>query len=93
MPSTPHVISRISAGLLGSYAFTWGFIAVTIAGLPRLGMDFEEANDLAMLLAFLVFLVAFCWAFAAASVARVWIALAGGALLMTGAAWLLSRAA
>ena len=38
-----------------------------------------------ILLAFLVFLVCFCWAFAAASVARVWIVLAGGGALMTGA--------
>jgi hypothetical protein len=44
-----------------------------------------------MLLAFIVFLVVFCWAIAAASLTRVWAVLGGGAALMTGAAWVLQR--
>jgi hypothetical protein len=45
-----------------------------------------------MLLAFLVFLAVFCWAFAAPRLARVWAVLAGSGALMTGAAWLAQRA-
>ena len=44
-----------------------------------------------MLLAFLIFLPLFLWAFAAASLARVWEVLGGGAMLMTAAAWGLLR--
>jgi CHASE1-domain containing sensor protein len=40
----------------------------------------------------LVFLGVFLWAFSARSLARVWLVLAGGGALMTGAAWLVQRA-
>jgi apolipoprotein N-acyltransferase len=91
---TPRSIaSRIAASLLGGWAFVWGFSTLGITALVASGQPYEEARTATMLLAFLVFLVAFCWAFAAASVARVWATLAGGAALMTSAAWLLQRAA
>jgi hypothetical protein len=86
-----HVISRIAASLLGGWAFVWGFTTLGIVGLVALGQPYNEAYTATMLLAFIVFLVVFCWAFAAASLARVWTMLAGGAALMTGAAWLLQR--
>jgi hypothetical protein len=86
-----RIVSRIGAALLGGWAFVWGFVSLVIAGVVALGGDFDEAHTAAMLLAFLVFLAAFCWAFAAASLARAWSVLAGGAALMTGAAWLLQR--
>ena len=44
------------------------------------------------MLAFLVFLVAFLWAFSAANIKRVWLVLAGGGLSMTAAASLVQRA-
>lgn len=89
MPSRIHVLSRIAASLLGGWAFVWGFAALAIVGQVALGRPYNEAHTAAMLLAFLVFLTVFCWSFAAASLARVWVVLAGGALLMTGGAWLL----
>jgi hypothetical protein len=55
-------------------------------------MSFEDAHHLMYLLAFPVYLVVFCWAFAAASLARVWWVLAGGGAAMSIAAWFLSRA-
>jgi hypothetical protein len=55
-------------------------------------MSYHEAETLIYILAFLVFLVVFCWAFAAARVARVWGVLAGGGAVMTVAAWLLTSA-
>jgi hypothetical protein len=86
------ILNRIAAALLGGYAFTWGFTALGIAGLVFLGVDFHEAETAVLLLAFLVFLVLFLWAFASASLVRVWSVLAGGAVLMTASALLLQRA-
>jgi hypothetical protein len=53
---------------------------------------FPRRGNAGHILGFIVFLVAFLWAFAARSVARVWLVLAGGGALMAGAAWLLQRA-
>lgn len=86
------IVSRIAAGLLGGYVFVWGFTTLFIMLAIAAGMTYGDAQTLAYLLAFLVFLTVFCWAFAAASLGRVWVVLAGGGGLMTGAAWLLSRA-
>ena len=91
-PTRAHVVSRVSAGIFGSYVFCWGFITLTIGAAVALGLPYGEAVTLASLLTFLVMLAAFCWAFAAASLARVWAVLCGGGALMTGSAWLLSRA-
>lgn len=90
-PTLWQIASRIAAGLGGGYAFTYGFCALGIVLLVRGGMGFEEAEKLVYLLAFLLFLGLFCWAFAARRLARLWVVLAGGAATMTGAAWLLSR--
>lgn len=86
-----HVTSRVLAGILGSYAFTWGFIALLAASLLSLGLEFHEATNLAAMLGFLVYLGAFCWAFVGARLARVWLILAGGGVLMTVAGWWLSH--
>lgn len=86
-----HIASRVAASLLGGWAFVWGFTTLGITALVALGMPYMEAQTLLFLLAFLLFLALFCWSFAAASLTRVWAVLAGGAALMTGAAWLLQR--
>lgn len=86
------LISRIAASLLGGYGFTWGFTTLGIAVLLRAGWPYADAQTLLHLLAFLVFLALFCWAYAAASLRRVWAVLAGGALLMTIAGGWLARA-
>lgn len=82
------VLGRVSAGLLGSYAFTWCFAALGIAALVALGVDFHEAETGVRLLAFLVFLGVFLWAFAAASLARVWAVLGGGRIQASCTIWL-----
>lgn len=87
-----QVVSRIAASVLGGYAFVWGFTTLAITLGVAAGMPYVEARTAAFLLAFLVFLVCFCWAYAPPSVARVWAVLAGGGALMTGAAWLMMRA-
>ncbi|HVY06804.1 MAG TPA: iron uptake protein [Burkholderiales bacterium] len=90
--ATRTIVSRIAASMLGGYAFVWGFVTLGVALLLAAGMSFEDAHHLMYVLAFVVFLVVFCWAFAAASLARVWLVLAGGGAVMSIAAWFVSRA-
>jgi hypothetical protein len=90
--SARSITSRVAASLVGGYVFTWGFAVCGIALLVLAGMSYHEAQTLIFILAFIVFLVVFCWAFAAARVARVWVVLAGGGAAMTLAAWMLTRA-
>ncbi|WP_460535198.1 hypothetical protein [Chitinimonas naiadis] len=85
------VLARIAAALLGGYVFTWGLAALAIVALVAAGTDFEEAEHGVMLLAFIVFLLAFLWSFAGRSLVRIWAVLAGGGATMTLAAWLLQR--
>ncbi len=89
MSSVFLITSRVAASLIGGYAFTWGFVVLGVVLLLLGGMTYHEAETLAYLLAFLVFLTVFCWAFAAARVAHVWGLLVGGGAAMTGTAWLL----
>jgi len=85
------IVSRIAASLIGGYAFVWGFTTLGIALGVAAGMRYLEARTLMYLLAFVVFLVVFCWAFAAARLLRIWAVLAGGGVAMTGIAWALSQ--
>jgi hypothetical protein len=88
-----EVISRVAAAIAGGYLFVWGFVTLGITASLGFGFRYGDAQTLAYLLAFLVFLAAILWAFAARSTARVWAVLAGGGALMTGAALLLGRGA
>lgn len=81
----------MAAAIVGGYAFAWGFTALGVAGLVALGTAYHEAEAAAHMLAFLLFLAVFLWAFAAAGLGRVWLVLGGGALLMTAAAEILQR--
>lgn len=87
-----HLLSRICAAVLGSYAFTWGFMALGIVLLFAAGMAFHDAEHLSAIIGFLVFLGLFLWAFSARSLWRIWLVLAGGGLLMAGGASLVQRA-
>ena len=86
-----QITTRVAAGIAGGWAFVWGFVTLGIATLLRAGMSYQDAMTLAYLLAFLVYLVAFCWAFATTSATRAWVVLAGGGAAMTGLAWALLR--
>lgn len=85
-PVRAVVLWRIGAGLLGSYVWTWGALGLLIVGLSAAGMDFEDAEGLGGMVAVLLYLFAFLWAFSAASLPRVWGVLAGGGVLMAAAA-------
>lgn len=87
-----HLIARIVAAVLGGYAFSWGLVAIGMAGLYALGMPFHDAEHLSAMVALLVYLAVFLWAFAARSLPRVWLVLAGGGALMAGAASLVQSA-
>jgi hypothetical protein len=91
--SRAQVISRIAAGVFGGYAFVWGLTTLIIALAVTARLSYGEAQTTAYLLAFLVFLGAFLWAFAARRIAVVWMVLGGGGALMTAVAWSLTRAA
>ena len=91
-PAAPQLASRIAASLLGGYAFVWGWNALaTVLGVWA-GLPYHDAETLAYLIAFLLWVAAFCWAFAARNGALVWGVLAGGGATMTLLAWLASRA-
>lgn len=87
-----NAIRRLAGVLVGSFGFTWGFVALGVAGLTTLGVDYHEAEVGLMLLAFLVFLPLFLWAFASPRQGWVMALLFGGAALMTASAWALQRA-
>ena len=86
-----HIVSRAAAAVLGGYAFTWGVVAFTTALLFAAGMAFHDAEHLAYIVGLLVFLIAFLLSFAARSVPRVWLVLAGGGASMAAAASLLQQ--
>lgn len=84
-----HIAARTAAAVLGGYAFTWGVIAFATAALFGAGMAFHDAEHLSAIIGLLVFLVAFLLAFAARSLAKVWLILAGGGAVLTVGATLL----
>jgi hypothetical protein len=77
--------------VFGGYGFVWGFTTLGVVAAMAAGFTYGDAQTMVYLLAFLVFLAAFLWAFSARSLVRVFSVLAGGGALMTGAAWLLAR--
>lgn len=89
--SRAHIVSRIAASLLGGWVFVWGCVTLGVGLGVLAGVPYREALGLANLLAFLLFLVVFCWAFAAASLTRVWLVLGGGGALMSLIAWAITR--
>ena len=89
--SSLHIALRVLGAVGGGWVFVWGFTTLGIALGMAAGMPYDEARTLLYLLAFVVFLVVFCWSFVTTSVARVWLILAGGGAVMTGCAWLLLR--
>ncbi|PTT93405.1 iron uptake protein [Pelomonas sp. HMWF004] len=84
------LVARITVAILGGYAFCWGFIALSLAGLYAGGMGFHDAEHLSSIVGLLLYLVVFCWAFVA-RLDRACLVLLGGAALMASAAQLLQR--
>lgn len=88
---TAQVLARVTASLIGSYALVWGFVSLGIPLGVASGMPYADSQKLLCILAFLVFVACFCWAFTASSALRVWLCYLGGGSLMTLAGWLLAK--
>ena len=86
-----RAVQHITSAIAGGYAFTWGFMALSLASLFAAGMSYNDAQFLSALLGMLVFAGAFLWAFIARSLVRIWAVLLLGAAAMTAAASLLQR--
>lgn len=86
-----NIASRFAGALVGGYVFAFGFVAVcSLAGFGA-GLGFSESQTLAWMLGFLVYLAAMLWAFTPRSNVTVWAVLGGGGVVMSAAAWRLSR--
>ena len=51
-----QLAARLGAAVVGGYAFTWGFIAASMALLSKAGMDFHDAEFLGSGLGLLLWL-------------------------------------
>lgn len=79
---------RIVLSVLGAYAFTWGVSALAVVALVAAGIGFHEAEHGVLVVAFLVYLGVFMWAFAAPRLSQVWLTVGGGAAVsMAAALW------
>jgi hypothetical protein len=84
--SIAQISSRIAVAIFWGYVFTWGLIALGVALLFAVGMEFHDAEHLGFIIGFLVYLTVFLWAFASRSVVRIWLLLAGGGVFMAASA-------
>ncbi|KQN67750.1 MULTISPECIES: hypothetical protein [unclassified Duganella] len=89
--SRSDIVWRTLAAVFGGYAFTWGLIAFGMAAMVAADMEFHDAEHLTAIIGFLVFLTIFLTAFAARNIVRVWLVLAGGAVVMASAAELIKN--
>ncbi|HEY4529290.1 MAG TPA: iron uptake protein [Luteimonas sp.] len=80
------VLLRVSAAILGGYAFAWGIVALATSLCVASGMGFHDAEFLSSLLGVFAYLAAFLWAIAARRLWPAWPVLAGGGALLAGAA-------
>lgn len=78
------VVLRVTAALLGGYAFSAALVALLAAVLPLAGMARSEAVVLAAMLGFVLYLLVLLWAFSVRSLARLWAGLAGASVLAYG---------
>lgn len=85
------IIQHFSAPLIGGFVLTYGFVALATLACFALGLRFFEAQSLAWMLSFIVYLTAILWGFAQRSAHRVWLTFGGFGGLMIAAAWTLSR--
>ncbi len=81
-PAWP-IASRIFASLVGGYLFTWGLIAIIIAGLIPLGVEFHDVEMGMLMLGLLVYLSLFLWGMATDKLIWLWLILFGGGVAMT----------
>jgi hypothetical protein len=78
------ICSRVLAGLLGGYVFTYALTAALAQLLP---LDRVDALLIASLLSFTVYTLALLWAFAVRSVWRAWVVVPAAAPLALIGFW------
>lgn len=91
MPPALRVALRMVGAVLGGYAFSAtgaAFLAVVLSHFTP--MHRGEAVLLAAMLGFMLYLAVLLWAFSERRLAKVWLAMFGGACLAHGAALLLA---
>jgi hypothetical protein len=89
-PSRPvEVLLRTTLALVGGYLLVRGLVSLCISVAVTLGADYERARLFAMMVAFLLYLAVFLWAFATRHLWRAIALLTGAAALTTFVAQLL----
>lgn len=90
-PGRVGIALRVVLPLVGGYALCWGAIAFTVPGLFALGVPFHDAENIAAIGSFVLYLAAWLWAFAASSLWRASALLFGSGALMAGLGEMLQR--
>lgn len=83
-----RVSLRVLGAVFGGYALTALMVAAAGAVVARLGMARSEAVVSAAMLGFVAYLALLLWGFSVKSVARLWVTLASGAVVLAGLWWL-----
>ena len=82
--ATTAVVLRVTAALLGGYAFSATLVALLAAALALAGMARSEAVVLAAMLGCVLYLLVLLWAFSVRSLARLGAVLTGASVLAYG---------
>ena len=82
----PALVQRVLLALMGGYFLSAGLAGLCALGLGRI-MPRGEAVLLMAMCAFIVYLLLLLWAFAERRLARLWLALGGGAGAAQLALW------
>lgn len=82
----PALVQRVLLALMGGYFLSAGLAGLFALGLGRI-MPRGEAVVLVAMCAFIVYLLLLLWAFAERRLARLWLALGGGAGAAQLALW------
>ena len=82
----PALVQRVLLALMGGYFLSAGLAGLCALGLGRV-MPRGEAVLLVAMCAFIVYLLLLLWAFAERRLARLWLALGGGAGTAQLALW------
>lgn len=82
--ATTAVVLRVTAALLGGYAFSATLVALLAAALALAGMARSEAVVLAAMLGCVLYLLVLLWTFSVRSLARLGAVLTGASVLAYG---------
>lgn len=87
MTRSREILLRTTTGLIGGWAFTWGFVTFGIVALVASGVGYEDAQLGLHLLAFLIYLALLCWSVATRRPLRAAFTILAAAAALSVAAW------